>query len=229
MKHLLLILFLLLCTRADAQYKPKHFNAFDGKKELVFEENFDDDRNGWLENDTYSVQMHTSIVNDNYIKHGLFHIYNTGMRPNTFISYHAKTTIDYSRNFEIVLNARITGKDFGKDIGILYWGKASKDLRTGYQVYFANNGDFRAFYSNAQIEEYVHPDINKFKTAGDTFSTKDYNRYTIRHYKNRYYLFLNGSYRGSMQSVPLPGKLLGLGASANAMGLFDSVHVYYLP
>ena len=80
MKYITLILIFIACSPAYAQYNPKEYHDFEGKKVLVFDDGFDDAKK--TEWDTLSGDSTDTtekcIVNTDSIdfKSGIYHIYN---------------------------------------------------------------------------------------------------------------------------------------------------------
>lgn len=227
MKYLF-ILLVLLPFISNAQYKPKEYLSFDGKKELVFYDNFDDDRNGWLIVDEEDSKD-TSYVREDSISSGLLHIKSTGLRKKQYLARETGTNIDFNRNFDLVLDAKISAVNRKTDAGILYWARAKSDSITGYQLYFWDNGYFCALYTDINAKGFVPRGGEKHRYAMSVYNRHDFNRYTIRHYNHEYYFFINGVFKCTLPSLPVKGGIVGLGASTTGTAFFDHIGVFYLP
>jgi hypothetical protein len=112
MKPLFLLLCLLTQNVSYGQYNPKNYFAFDGKKQVVFIDEFQSPLSAWgfEENlEDYDEKYRLCIIPNkmNYVD-GKRYLYNYCVSE---ISDYAEVDIDYNRNFEIVFIAKICYND----------------------------------------------------------------------------------------------------------------------
>jgi len=183
----------------------------------VFEDDFEDDRNSWLDDDDTSSLVQTTLQ-DGYLR-----IRNS---DSTSWSSAIKKDIDFSRDYEIEIAFRIDsfpkryynaaafswGADSLKNAGaeIIYMDYAG----SGY-VKNCTGGDHSACTS-----KYFHYYIpNK----------KDFRIFTLRKTGDTYYVFVNDIFEKKITVTnQLPGGELHLGAMPNATISYDYIRVYYL-
>ena len=233
MKITLYILCFIGYLCANAQPEPKNYYEFKDRKQLVFADDFDDDKNNWLVCEPKGCEVipddDTMPKGDScYINNGLFSF---DIQPKEKTGkgyvYEISTDIDFNKNFEIEFKAYIKGPKDNFNIGILHWGRPCNSVN-GNNVYFSRKR-FRIFYSNLQFGDSLHPDVDKSLFTPRTHQKNTYNTYVIRKYDNKYYIFVNNEYIGKCPFIPLTGNIIGLGKSTNNSGEFDYIKIYYLP
>lgn len=231
------LLTLILCAVqfvSLAQYNPKNYHAFDGKTQVIFHDDFDDDRNGWIaldSTDTTSTNKYDVNSNNNKYIDGNLQINTTGNYVNSFEAYEIESAVDYTRNYEITINARIIKKSTGKKkrvAGVLYWAREKYTIN-GYNLYFSNRKKISIFNSHTRFKDSVNRKSRKYTWALSCFNKDDYNLYTIRKYEGKIYLFVNGRYTCSIKAVETKGNVLGIGGTMNDVTLFDRITIAYLP
>lgn len=233
MKIALYILCLIGYLSANAQPDPKNYYEFKDKKQLVFADDFDDDRNNWLllrPAGCPPPDKGDPIISGDscYINNGIFRFdIQPKERTGRGYLYEISTDIDFNRNLEIEFKAYIKGDKDNHNIGISYWGKPCNSIN-GFNVYFGHKW-VRIFYSNEQFEKSVHPDIDKSLPISKHNRNETFNTYVIRKYNSKYYVFVNDEYIGKCPFIPLTGNILGLGKSSNNSGEFDYIKIFYLP
>lgn len=226
MKYLLTLL--MISPAIIWAQKPKEYHAFDKTKELIFTEDFLDDRNGWLEDyECESLSMSFKDVDSTIISNSMLKIDAYSNRKGAFKAREILPDIDYSKNYEITFKVRLNGPKDKHNVGVLYWGRDCATL-TGYNLYFDTKGRARMFYSNLQFEDSIHPDVDKFMYL-KSYYKKDFNTFTIRRYDDKYYIFANRLFLGKCRYVPLTGSIIGLGKTFNHSADFDYINIYYLP
>lgn len=228
-KYSLSFLCWTICIITYAQDNPKDYNAFKGKKEVVFYDNFDDDRNKWFE-ESYSPAS-SKLDKDSceyYIKDGVLFQHYTAEEDRQFSACEILKNIDYNRNFELSFNAKISGHPKRLNTGIIYWGREQGTLN-GYNMYFGQDKSIFIFYSDTQLKDSVHNKASKRMHAKNIYYYNSFNMYTIRKYEDMYYVFINGAYYRKLIALPLTGKVIGLGSSFNATTVFDNISISYLP
>lgn len=232
MRSLLTLVWLsVLLSSANAQHDPKNHNAFNGLKEIAFHDDFDDDRNNWFVlNSSPTDTSDVEELNDDKtaIENGIFRIATTGMNNNHFDGYEITTDIDYNRNFDITIRAKVSKQNDDPGTGILYWGREINTVN-GYNLYIQQDGIFVLFYSNIKHKNFIEARTFKKKEINCTYHKDDFNKYTIRKYLDRYYVFVNDVYQCRKKAVTINGTILGLGGAFNTDTQFDYITVTYLP
>lgn len=232
MKYIILLFTCISQLGVSAQYTPKNYLEFDGKKELVFEDNFDTDKPEWHmipeePNDTTDK----CILNTDSLdyKNGIVYVYNNCDKE---VGNDAKIDIDYNRNFEIVLVAKLLYEEKKLDNiqqGCLAWNINDKSGQYN-KLFFT--GFYNVFHNHLGLDTLSNKCIGTFKALKRNKYGKVYNeyvRYTIRKYDDKYYVFVNGILRGTFPFVKHDGTNIGYGARANSKAEFDFLGVYYLP
>lgn len=221
MKHLLLLLSCFSAITALAQ-NPKDYFAFpQEQKELVFIDEFDSDDSSWgAEDGVPSEDKDSCIIKDGYFYHNLVDTDN-----NRNLALPHNTDIDFTRNFEIIVRIKVVQKE-KKDYGIVFWGRDGLDL-IGHFLFIDHTGAATIYYCNQKSKE--QPCGYKQKWIYPYTKKNDFNIYTIRKYKDDYYIFVNGVYKKKSGYVPLTGKHIGLGSNENAEVFVDFLKIYYLP
>lgn len=233
MKTTLYILCFIGYLSANAQPEPKNYYEFKDRKQLVFADDFDDDKNKWLVCEPKGCEVipddDTMPKGDScYIDSGLmrFSVQPKDKIGRVYIN-EISTGIDFNRNFEIVFSARIYGDNDNYNFGTIYWGRPCNSIN-GFNAYFGPKR-LRIFYSNLQFDDSLHPDVDKSLPIARHQRNETFNTYVIRKYDSKYYVFVNNEYIGKCPFIPLTGNIIGLGKSTNYSGEFDYIKIYYLP
>ncbi|KAA5534588.1 hypothetical protein F0919_08175 [Taibaiella lutea] len=217
----------LLCFTAVANAQkapdinPKEYNL---QKNLVFEDNFDDDKNGWLKEEAEdSTDTDTSFVNSAETKIAKGYLKYDNRSKSGVFAAGIETNIDFNRDFEIEIKALVFyASDDYAGVGVLFWGRDS-----------AKNATY-LYFNNYQYFEMVDCNCNDWKNCkGKGKNTKnqnlnDFNKITIRHIGKYYYFFLNERFQKKFSFRPLIGHRIGLGSAKNCTMIYDYIKVYYL-
>ena len=121
----------------------------------------------------------------------------------------------------------VSGAEKNINGGIIYWGRIEGTLN-GYNIYFYPNGRTFIFHSDINFKDSTNTKARKTITAKDPYNDDNFNRYTIRKYEDKYYVFINGLFYKKLNAVPLTGKVIGLGSSYNATTIFDDISISIL-
>ncbi len=191
-------------------------NYLYSNKTVVWEDHFNDDHNEWLiREDSIAEQKDYATIADGYLKYkntDLKQIYAAGVDPK----------IDLSRDFEIEYLAKIISAPRKNIVAsVLFWSRDSIN-HTCY-LYYCRSGKFVYLALDAK---------NKTKLNVTRYSRhirkEDFNKITIRKTGGEIYLFINEHLKSTLKYVPLPGKLIGLGAGPNAEVWYDYIRISYL-
>lgn len=225
MKSLLFSITLLLPFFVNAQYNPKDYFAFDGKKQVIFIDEFNHpDTVVWgSENDTTKtgcVQYRGEYRNDKWILNN---------ECNEELSISGDVNVDYTRNFEIVIVARVVYCDTCKGMKEAHVGWDINDSKQYYKLYFSG-------YKFQYVHEHLGLDTLKDQCIGTNklvstgvWDRDKFARYTIRKYNNTYHIFVDGLYAGKKKAINMNGKDIEVGVSEHAMVEIDHLSVWYLP
>src|SRR5690606_26444246 len=124
MKHA--IISLLCCAApiaAYSQYKPKDYFEFRDKKEMAFVEDFNHTQTDWQPDEGGLPDTCTQGVDALKQANGIYYVNNN---CNEGIGIVAPVNIDYTRNFEIVLVARVPfdlNDDTSMHFGYVRWNE----------------------------------------------------------------------------------------------------------
>ncbi len=141
----------------------------------------------------------------------------------------AKIDVDYNRNFEIILVAKVVFNidDFQYSEGYLNWN--INDSSGQYNAFFFT-GFYNSFHNHLGLDTTADECIGTRKRLKKTKSLfNEFVRYTIRKYDDKYYIFVNGVLKGTFPYINFNGTNIALGARARSVVEFDHVSVYYLP
>lgn len=224
----LLILALIVCyLPAAGQYNPKEYKIFDDLKTRVFHDDFDDNKNNWFT--CYDSTGAEIRHGKKYIKDGVLYINAVCDIDISYATCPVATGVDFSRNFEIVFNAKMQRNKGGryKHYSAIEWGRKRNGF-DGYSILFNNWGNGIILYFSKQFDGGVHPDINK-NIYSEVFNKDGFNRYTIRKFGDRYYFFVNGILEKQWQNVPLHGDLVSLSGMPDYLCEFQFISIFYLP
>ncbi len=231
MKYIfILTLYFLGCTTANAQYHPKDYFEFKDKKELVFFDDFNSDKTEWhmLPEDSDDTTNVCTINTDgiNY-GNGIYYVYNNCKEE---VGIEAAIEVDYTRNFEIILVAKVLyddNDDTSVHNGYLEWN--SNEQTGKFNILFFS-GFFNEFHTHLSFDSTKNncEGLRKrLKPARNTYN--QFVRYTIRKYGDKYYVFVNGMLKGVFPYTKLNGSNIALGARMDSKVEFDHLSIYYLP
>lgn len=222
MKSLFLfMLFAGASYNASAQDKPAPEQYAFGQRHLFFEDNFDDDRNGWLdtmERDDKEIDPASSdSVRSKYtIKDG-YYDYQVIEGRGTY-ALGIPLVIDQQKDFEIELSVKLEARKKHNTAGVLLWGRLNMEHCT--YLYMHTNGVF----SIVSCNEKCTTKRRRLKN----FAPGNFNKITLRRYRDLYYLFVNEAFVGTFPFQPLKGKKLGLGAGTGGHMICDYIKLSYL-
>ena len=232
MSHILSIAFCFLSFSLFAQPNPKAYRAFENKT-VAFEDNFDDDRNGWISGyfdscyyrepgDTSTVEYFERAVMAN----GKLLMSEKSDIKKHFRPYQTNTTIDFNKDHEIELSLQIDGVKKHSNVAIAYWGRPCNSVN-GYNIYITKKGGVVFFYSNKNIKKFVDKDNDKVYPS-KAYNPDKFNKITIRKHSNKYYIFINEQFEAEIPFTTLEGDIFGLGKTNNNPGRFDYVKISYI-
>lgn len=220
---LIFIVPLLMSTSNLLAQDPKLLYIFaESEKELVFQDNFDDDRNKWIEDENDSPDESDTI--DVKIAGGVYYFHNNCKTRQEFCT---DVSIDFRRNFEIEFKAKVNGERHDNLFGHVHWGRDSGFIfgeRSGYMLDFNN-------YQKGTMSYAMSENKGKVQTVyvPSNFAKGGYNKYIIRKYEDKYYLYINGYRVGRYKYMTISGGKLCLGAGAGAIVEVDYIALKYLP
>lgn len=213
-------------TESYAQ-KTKIFNPKEyiiSNRQLAFEDNFDNDKNKWLQSDSTDLSdtPDTAYVSskETKIAKGYFK-YDNQSKSGIFSAGCTTTGIDFNRNFEFEISSLIFyAPDQFEWAGIIFWGRDS-----AYNTMYFYYNDYKRFSFIDCKNQYNYK--SKARHSKD-FIKNDFNKITIRHWKDSYYVFINEKFQKAFSFRPLIGNKLGLGAGVGCTMIYDYVKIYYL-
>lgn len=222
MKNIILFLAYLISNTCCAQVDPKIYYIFsESSKQVVFHDEFDNNKNGWMEEneppctDSYAYKIENGIL--------YFHDNREG-----FHELSVDLDIDYSRNFEITFKLKVNGAKKDELYAHVHWGRDSATLfgvEYGQMLYLHNySGYGQMGYAYTRDE---HEAKNIYLPT--TFYRGGFNVYTVRKYNNWYYLFINAERIMRFKYLPLKVKKIALGGNTNAIVEYDYIKIAYLP
>lgn len=194
---------------------PLHFQ-YPADLQPVFEDDFEDDRNNWLNEEPGSLVKAG-------IKDGCLRIDNS---DSTYWSFIIKKDIDFNRDYEIEIAFRIDS--FPKKYyyaAVFSWGADSTKNAGSETVFldYAGNG----FIKNCMGGDHSACSSKEFHYY--TPNKKDFRIFTLRKTGDMYYVFINDRFE---KKIPVnnhpPGGELHLGAMPNTAISFDYIRVFYL-
>jgi hypothetical protein len=204
---------LLLCTSGLMAQEVVKEAA--GAKKTVFEDDFTDDRNGWLNSEAGNKNGLVATG----IKEGYFYYTNlTGKVP---YAADPESRFDFTRDFEIeIMAAVVTTPDKNMAAGVLFWGRDS--LKSAAYLYFSAQGGFSMIYC---------PEAGKCKTEryrSSAFVPDKPNKITVRKSGGQYTIFVNDQQEKSFPYAALKGAIPGLGAGVGTTMRYDYIRIAYL-
>jgi hypothetical protein len=194
-------------------YAPQEYEY--KKVQTAFEDNFDDDRNGWLKGEQADTGILASISN------GLITLSSTGKSDGW--SWYIKENIDYDRDFEIQFSFKIKTVDGRrKRAGGVYWGASDSSgftwiavARGVIELVNCHGGDHKS-------------DTRQYINSYPALKEGIFYKIAIRKVKDKYAVFLNDKFKAELPFEKLPGNRLALGAQSNSAIVFDYLSIYYL-
>lgn len=220
----MLLLTFMCCSITKAQ---THFQDYtiipEAIKTVVFYDSFEKDNGNWvLEHDiTVPAGDSTMSITDNSF---IIQVYDTTI-DEYCTDYVATQEFDFSKNFEIEVRIKVIWRDkYQTPWASIFWGdnvevESGQDLSLhGYR-----HVHFNRYEERKNIDSVVIP----LKEGMHDFGK--YNTYTIRHYQDNYYLFINTSFLGKQKYHPLKGRLLGIEGCYKTFVKVDYIKFSYLP
>lgn len=227
MKIALFTLCLIGSLVTHAQSNPKDYFSFKDSKKLVFADDFDSMKAGW-ELYADSEDENECVINKDSVgyRNGVFHIYNHCSED---IVMERVVDMNWSGNYEIVIVAKSyvdENNDTSISQGILQWNDDS--IVSKFDVFFFS-GYFNEFHTHLGSGAAKGQCIGLRKHLKFARNTYDkFVRYTVRKYKDKYYVFINGLLRGTYPYINDNGPYLLIGARGNARIEFDHISVWQL-
>ncbi|WP_118975812.1 hypothetical protein [Taibaiella koreensis] len=220
------LLFLILsgaCCLAWSQepFYPKQYSF--GRRHVFFEDQFNDDRNGWLDTsrrDEEDPPSKDTIVSRRVIAGGyLDYQVIKGKRPYSCV---IPVAIDQQKDFEIELSVKLEALKKYRVAGTLVWGRRNME-RCNY-LYMSTEGKFLMLSCDTEPGGKCS---SKSRRVWD-FNPREFKKITLRRYQDRYYLFVNERLEGTFPFRPLKGNKLGLGTGPGGHIICDYIKVSYL-
>lgn len=185
------------------------------KVQLVFEDNFDDDRNNWFKESKADTGILASISN------GVLEISNTRESDNW--AQDIKEDIDYSRDFEIHFSFKIRKADGrNKRAGGVYWGVSDSSgftwialARGSLELVNCHGGDHKS-------------DTRQYVNIYPALKEGAFHKIAIRKVKEQYAIFLDDKFKAELSYAILPGNKLAFAAESQSAMVFDYLKIYYL-
>lgn len=196
---------------------PLHYE-YPSELQPVFEDNFDDDRNNWL--DPSGPEDHENM--ECSIKGGYFSIRNSKNVPWQF---GFPTNIDFTRDYELEISFRIDEyKRKSNYVALFIWAADSTKNSEGTSVHVSYSGaiNFVSCYGGD------HKQCKGKSIYSRPKDKKGFRTFTARKKNGRYYLFINNKFIKSIPDNKLRGREIGIGAYQNAAVTYDYIRIYYL-
>jgi hypothetical protein len=192
-------------------------------KEIVYQDNFDDSVKKWSDNLTASdtIFFEKSSINftSDTIVNGFLKFINRDSVgiwavPHSF-------QIDYSKNFEVEINAKIQYTPKRKWSIVLFLGR---DKQKRAQFFYLSR-------SKVVDLDYTEDSAHWGKPKNErgiafNFNKDDYNKITFRKIDSYYYLFINEKFIKKFDYNPISGNIIGLGAGPLSEVWYTYIKVY---
>lgn len=220
MKYPSIVFFLVLSVSGFAQDAGIDYFGIDStSKELVFFDDFEKENDNWLYKNGDPIIFNKNV----FIESGAIHVkgYKKG-----FKAWASKVPFDYSRNFEIEFKAKVTGGEPNINCGIIFWSRESSESLVANYLYFKSRG-YVELNTTDQVNDENSNDFTS-ATSIDGFQFNGYNTYTIRHYNNYYYIFVNKILVLNKPYRQTHGNLIGIGANKGSLVKYDYIKMSYL-
>jgi len=219
--RVLVIVIMSLCGSAYAQTKdPRQFSGWN--RNIIFEDNFSDDRNKWLSrDDTLPATKKAEVEAESSIAEGFLNYeLIKGDKPYALA---IEQDIDYSRNFEIEYCFKITASaKKNETASAFFWGRDTGS--SACFLYFTKVG-------GANFVNCIDPDWKKCSwkhSFSFPFNKNTFNRIYLRKVRDNYYLFVNERLEKTYPYQPLRGNKIGLGAGVGASVSYDYIKISYI-
>jgi hypothetical protein len=99
-----------------------------------------------------------------------------------------------------------------------------------FNKFYFTGDKFQRFHIHTAMNTSKNQCIADNKYIKDPyFYSEKFKKFTIRKYKNKYYVFINGTYKGSIPYTPFNGRDIIIGARGQTNVQFDHLSVWYLP
>ena len=219
--YLLALFILNLHYTSYAQVKdPKQFSGWD--KKIIFEDNFNDDHNNWLtDNSVAKAAKDEDVETKATITQGyLTYEVVKGDKP---YAAAIERDIDYNRDFEIEYCFKIIAADKRyKAASAFFWGRDTSN--SSCFLYFSKVG-------GVDFVNCIDPDWKNCDTKhsfSSPLNKNTFNRIYLRKIKDTYYLFINERLEKTYAYEPLKGNKIGLGAGVGASVAYDYIRISYI-
>lgn len=184
------------------------------QKQLIFSDDFDDNRNGW------------EIASDDQANQGISKgIYTMWTKSGAMASSYLPFEIDENRDFEIEFRMRIANSKNEGEISRFHWGKSN----TKYiflALSMTREGKIKiARYrgsKNGSWEDYYGWVVSR------PMKKTDFNVFTIRKVGSYYYFFVNQTFEHKMYYEGFYGPSMGFHAGKYSTVEVDFLRAYYL-
>lgn len=225
MKHNTFLLSIILTPLVCTAQNPRDYQAFSNTKQLIVSDNFAVAPDSWdCSMSKYGISCDSCISSYYNLQDSSFVIQS---KCDSDFLYYKDFDLNYSRNFEIVLIAKV-GSDTDRYIrnGFLCW---SWDNKEAVHNMFSFSGYRRYLFHTHNLTNGLKINTHKHYKDRKTYSYTHYVRYTIRKYDDKFYFFVNGWFIGKGKVRELPGIYLGVGVRKQATASYKHISIYYLP
>lgn len=185
-------------------------------KTTFFEDDLNDNHNKWLE----GAPRLSDLTSDEFANG---HFYYQNDDPKRIFATAIDRPIDFTRDFEIELSARIvySPKKYGPG-GVLFWCRDT--LKRTPFLYFSRVGELR--FVDCTEGDWDNCKVKRRRSF--VFKKGAFNKITVRKAGDYYYLFVNEKFERRVPYKPLHGSLLGLGAGPGSRVAYDYIRISYL-
>lgn len=209
------------CSDIQAQTKdPRQFSGWD--KNIIFEDNFNDDRNKWLSNEDTSHSTKTSSAEIKSSIAGGFLNYEV-IKGDIPYAPAIEQDIDYAKDFEIEYCFKIIAVvKKHKTASVFFWGRDTS--KSTCFLYFTKAG-------GVDFGNCIDPDWGNCTwkhSFSYPFNSGTFNRIYLRKAGNNYYLFINERLEKTYPYQPLRGNKIGLGAGVGSSVSYDYIKISYI-
>lgn len=225
MRAICIFILLFSSIATAAKYNPKNYFAFkDSDKELLFFEPFNDnkwtlaaipDAKGFSDTSCF-----VSATQNTHIDSGILYYTNLCSLNS---GYKIKLPIDINRNYEIVLNAKVIADSAYKWASIGW--SCNNSYYVGAHYSFAQNGYNTIHFHNRRDGNCKNRVMDMWVNA----QRKTLNRYTIRYYNGRCYVFVNGVLEKHIKAESLDGEYISIVTQPGTTMAIDFISISYLP
>ncbi len=213
----ILVLLCLLTTTLTAQISSPENDTL--RKHLIFEENFDNNDKGWLDEDDLNpdkTKTHTAAIKD-----GLLHYSVTeGKIP---LANAPKDKIDFGKDFEIEYSCKILSAQRKNRYAVtLFWGRDT--LNSSCYLYASQSG--KMTFLTCTKEDLTN--CAEYREVKANWEKRDFNKIVMRKLNDTYSLYINDKFVKDYPYDELRGSMIGLGAGPGTQVAYDYIKVYHL-